>query len=66
MHIPLLKNKKGEMWGHDPRMEYLRFLSACKNTPRKQRQESCDLRFFKNMGLFLDYAFKPFPGVVDT
>lgn len=24
------------MWEHGPRMEYLRFLSACENTPRKQ------------------------------
>lgn len=24
------------MWEHGPTMEYLKFLSACENTPRKQ------------------------------
>jgi hypothetical protein len=36
-----------------------------KNNSKKPRQKSCDLIFFKNMDLFLDYAFVPLPGIAD-
>jgi hypothetical protein len=62
MHI-LLKIRKGEMWEHGPRMECVDFLSASENTPSKAR--ILDLRFLKNMELFLDYAFVPLPGIVN-
>lgn len=42
---------------YNPRME------SCEKTLRKQ--ESCDLSFFKNQELFLDYAFMPVLGVAD-
>lgn len=47
-----------------PRVSYVRILSACEKTHKKLRQESCDLRFFKNTELFLDYALGSLPGVV--
>lgn len=51
------------MWEHGPRMECVDFLSASENTPSKAR--ILDLRFLKNMELFLDYAFVPLPGIVN-
>lgn len=33
------------------------FLSACENTVKKTIQESCAFIIFKNLELFLDYAF---------
>lgn len=45
-----------------------RFLTACEKMPppqQKTKQESYDFSFFKNIKLFLDYAFMPFPSVPD-